>query len=31
VKDKKVPLYLNVALLLALSFAVFVAFYGLLK
>jgi hypothetical protein len=31
VKDKKVPLYLNVALLLALSFAVFVTFYGLLN
>lgn len=31
VKDKTVPAYLNVVLLLVLSFAVFVTFYGLLN
>lgn len=31
VQGKTVPLYLNLALLLVLSFAVFVTLYGLLK
>ncbi len=31
VKDKKVPLYLNMALLLVLGFGVFLAFYRLTR